>query len=117
MRPPLIAVLSSAVLAGALVAPAVAAPPTAHTAAAGAHVTLKNISFMPSTVTIKRGQTVTWTWKDGTTAHNVTSEGKLRFKSASSRQKGSYTVRFTKPGTYHYVCTIHFGMTGKVVVR
>jgi plastocyanin len=117
MRPPLIAALAGTALAGALVAPAVAATPPTARAAAAASVTLKDISFTPSTVTISTGQSVTWTWKDGTTPHNVTSQGKHRFKSSTSKSKGTYTVRFTKAGTYKYVCTIHFGMNGKVVVR
>jgi plastocyanin len=119
MRQPLIAAVTAAVVGAALVAPAVAAPPppVAHAAASGAAVTLKDISFTPARVTIARGQTVTWTWKDGTTPHNVTSRGARRFKSSTSKQSGTYAVRFTRSGTYRYVCTIHFGMNGTVVVR
>jgi plastocyanin len=118
MRSPLLAALTATAVAGALVAPAVAAPPpTAHPAAAGARVTLKDISFRPARVTIRAGQSVTWTWKDGTTPHNVTSQGKRRFRSSASKSSGTYTVRFARPGTYRYVCTIHFGMNGTVVVR
>jgi plastocyanin len=117
MRPSLTVLATGAALAGALVAPAVAAPPPVAHAAAGGAVTLKDISFKPSTVTIRKGQTVTWTWRDGTTSHNVTSQGKMRFKSSSSRSTGTYRVHFTKGGTYRYACTIHFGMNGKVVVR
>jgi plastocyanin len=51
------------------------------------------------------------------TAHNVTSRGKRRFASSPSMARGTYAVRFTRPGTYRYVCTIHFGMNGTVVVR
>jgi plastocyanin len=117
MRPPLIAALTGVALAGALVAPAVAAPPPRAHAAAGASVTLQDISFKPSTVRIRSGQSVTWTWKDGTTPHNVTSVGLRSFKTSTSESTGTYTVRFAKPGTYRYVCTIHYGMNGKVVVR
>jgi plastocyanin len=29
---------------------------------------------------------------------------------------GTYSHTFTTPGTYHYQCTIHSGMTGVVIV-
>jgi len=105
--------------AAALVAAtAIAAPTTAlggaH-AAAGHSVTLKNIRFNPPALTIKRGDTVTWLWRDGATQHNVTGSG---FKSRTM-SKGSFTVRFSRRGTFNYHCTIHvsLGMRGRIVVR
>jgi len=68
-------------------------------------------------VTVRRGGTVTWTWNDGRVSHNVTSSGTKRFKSSTTKATGTYRVRFTKAGTYRYICTIHPGMLGKVVVR
>jgi plastocyanin len=97
---------------------AIAAPTTAF---GGAHasashvVTLKNIRFNPPALTIRRGDTVTWLWRDGSTQHNVTGSG---FKSRTM-SKGSFTVRFTRKGTFNFRCTIHvsLGMRGKIVVR
>ncbi len=103
-------------LAGIAAATAVAIGGAPATAAAP-QVVLKNISFTPSTLTVPTGTTVTWSWQDGVTSHNVTSQGKLRFKSSPTQQKGTYKVTFTKAGTYKYVCTLHYGMTGKIVVR
>lgn len=83
---------------------------------AGTHtVVLKSMRFHPSTITIKRGESVTWVWRDGSLAHNVTGKG---FHSRT-QSHGSFTERFTKRGTFKYVCTIHvaLGMTGRVVVR
>jgi plastocyanin len=85
--------------------------------AAGPEVVLKNISFTPQRLTVKPGTIVTWSWQDGVTGHNVTSQGKLRFKSSPTQQKGTWKVRFTKPGTYKYLCTLHPGMVGSIVVR
>ena len=84
-----------------------------------ATVRLQNTAVAPSTVTIARGGRVTWRFLDGPNdeAHNVTSEGRLRFASSPDRKTGTYTVRFTRPGTYAYMCTIHFNMRGRVVVR
>jgi len=97
------------------VALALAAVPAG--AAGGAAVSIKNIDFHPATVTIHRGGSVTWTFRDHNVAHNVTSRGRLRFRSSPTKSSGSYTVRFSKPGTYAYVCTIHANMRGRVIVR
>ena len=40
-----------------------------------------------------------------------------RFKSSTTKQKGTYSVRFAQSGTFRYHCTIHPGMNGSVVVR
>jgi len=101
---------------GAAVAVPVATSSAAKPAA-NATVVLKNIAFNPRSVTIKKGGSVTWTWRDGPTPHTVTSTGRTHFKSASARMSGRYTVKFTKAGTYHYVCMIHPGMAGVVIVK
>lgn len=104
----------------ALAASAAVAAPTAALASAGhaasTHtVILKNLRFTPSTVTIKKGESVTWVWRDGAIKHNVTGPG---FHSPT-QSHGTFTVRFTHVGTVNYRCTIHAmeGMVGKVVVR
>lgn len=110
-----------AALAAAFVPLAVAAfvavPVSSDAATGGATVVLKDIEFSKPKVTIRRGQTVTWRWQDGLTPHNVYSKGRPRFKGADTRKTGKHVVRFTKAGTYRYVCTIHPGMKGSVVVR
>jgi plastocyanin len=85
-------------------------------AASTATVTVKNIDFSKRVVRIHRGDTVRWLFRDAPTPHNVTSRGRPRFASSTSRQSGTYSVRFTKAGTYRYVCTIHPNMAGRVVV-
>ncbi|HZL48837.1 MAG TPA: plastocyanin/azurin family copper-binding protein [Solirubrobacteraceae bacterium] len=82
---------------------------------AGSHtVTLKNIAFHPGNLSINRGDSVTWLWRDEE-EHNVTSHG---FHSRTQTH-GSYTVRFTHSGTFAYRCTIHEaeGMRGKIIVH
>jgi plastocyanin len=79
-------------------------------------VVLKSIALHPATVRIGVGGTVRWEFRDKPTPHNVTSTGRHRFASSPTRQAGSYSVRFTKRGTYRYHCTIHPSMQGKVVV-
>jgi len=86
-----------------------------HAKAASTHtVILKNIRFHPATLNIKRGESVKWLWEDET-EHNVTFHG---FHSRT-QERGSYTVRFTRRGTFDYHCTIHFrqGMKGEIIVH
>jgi plastocyanin len=98
----------------AVAIPQVAAQSGAH--ASGGHtVVLKNIRFNPGALSIRRGDTVTWVWRDGSTKHNVTGTS---FKSRTM-SKGSFTVRFAHSGTFNYHCSIHWreGMRGKIVVH
>lgn len=94
--------------------PALAASGGAHTSAVH-DVSLSHIRYHPATLSIKRGDTVTWLWRDKGERHNVTGGG---FKS-KTMGSGSFSVHFTKAGTFNYHCTIHVkeGMVGKVVVH
>jgi plastocyanin len=82
----------------------------------GASVTMKDIKFNPSQVKIKAGQTVTWTNEDSGVGHDVTAAS---FKSgAAGGIEGGQTFQhtFKNAGTFSYVCTVHPGMKGTVVV-
>ncbi len=95
-----------------------AAPFTAGVAAAATKtVTLKDIAFSPKSLTVSKGSTVTFAFRDGDTVHNVTSVGSKRLRTISNRSSGSKSRKFTKAGTYRYACTLHPGMTGRIVVR
>ena len=99
-------------LAAATALPA-AALGGAH-AARGHTVMLQNFGFHPGNLSINRGDSVTWVWRDQT-EHNVT------FHSSHSHTQvhGTYTLRFNRAGTFKYECTIHVseGMRGKIVVH
>jgi plastocyanin len=115
MRPRTLAgALATAALVGGAAIPALASGGGAHSSAVH-DVVLQNIRYHPATLSVKRGDVVTWLWRDGGTRHNVTGSG---FKSRTMGS-GSFSVRFTRKGTYNYHCTIHFreGMVGKVVVH
>lgn len=79
-------------------------------------VKIDNFSFLPSSLIVPVGSTVTWTNQDDV-PHNVrSSEGQtLKSPVLDTDQKFSFT--FTKAGTYQYFCAIHPKMTGKVVVQ
>ena len=111
-------ILRPLLLAGAAIIAAPAGIGSATAASGATHVvTLKNIAFTPATMRIRVGQKVTWKWADGPYVdHNLHSVGKNRFPGATARKTGIHTVRFTRRGTYRYQCTLHPGMTGRVIV-
>jgi plastocyanin len=102
--------------------PSSAAPASTAPAAGGstASVSMKNIAFDPKTLTINKGTTVTWT-NDDSVNHDVTKKGGPGpdFSSGNGNLAGgdTYKQTFNTPGTIDYVCTIHPGMTGKIVVK
>lgn len=85
-------------------------------ASGGRTVTLRNIAFSPKNLSISRGTTVTFDWRDDT-RHNVTSTGSRRFASIPSRVSGKRSRTFGSAGTYTYHCTLHPGMSGRITVH
>jgi plastocyanin len=80
-------------------------------------VVMKNINFNPTRIYAKVGQTVTWTNRDDA-PHNVTYVSGPTFASSTTFANGeSWTLKLTKPGIIRYLCTIHPGMDGSIVVR
>jgi plastocyanin len=78
-------------------------------------VTMKNIAFSPQTLHAKVGQKIAWTNADSV-AHNVTATSGASFRSSDFGQGGTYSYTPTRAGTIAYVCTLHPGMTGTIVV-
>jgi plastocyanin len=77
---------------------------------------MKDIKFNPSTVKIKAGDTVTWT-NDDSVGHDVTDDS-FKSGSAGGVEPGqSFKHKFPKAGTFTYVCTVHPGMKGTIVVK
>lgn len=105
---------ASALSALALIACGTAAPPTP---VAADHVDLpKSYEFRPEVITVPAGASVTWTNHDNFT-HTVRliDLGNQVIGTMSPGQSVSYT--FTKPGTYHYDCSLHpHDMHGIVIV-
>jgi plastocyanin len=102
--------------------PTAAAPASTAPAAGGStvKVSMKNIAFDPKTVTVSKGGTVEWT-NDDSVNHDVTKKGGPGpdFSSGNGNLAGgdTYKQTFNTPGTIQYVCTIHPGMTGTIVVK
>ena len=75
------------------------------------------LAFAPSTITAKVGVLTIELGIVGGTPHNLEFTEGDRAKIplvTGAPQKASYT--FTQAGTYSFVCTIHPGMNGKVVI-
>ena len=102
-RMPIPALFAAAILFSA---PALAADTT---------VEIKNFDFMPMTLNIAVGDSVTWKNADGE-PHTVVSVDGL-FRSAALDQNDSFKFTFTKAGTFKYVCTIHPKMVATVTVK
>ena len=101
---------------GALVVCALTASAATSTAATQpAQVVIKGFMFEPKTLTARIGETITWINQDEE-AHTVRSDAGL-FASAALDTGESFRFRFDKPGTYHFVCSIHPQMTGTIVVQ
>lgn len=66
-------------------------------------VTVADFSFAPGELHVKAGATVTWTNR-GAQIHNVSGRG---FFSRAMDPGTRYAFRFTRPGRYAYLCTLH----------
>jgi len=86
--------------------------PRARTAAS-AGVTIKDFSFVPASVTVNAGDTVTWT-NSGPSDHTATGDG---FDTGLLSQGQSGSATFDSAGTFSYICTPHPFMKGTVVVQ
>ena len=78
-------------------------------------VIIKNFMFQPMTVTVKAGAALTWVNKDQE-PHTVTSDTGL-FRSGALDTDETFAFKFDKPGTYHFLCSIHPQMVGTVIVE
>jgi plastocyanin len=109
--------------------------PATAASEAGTKVSMKDFAFIPTTVTIKAGATVTWTYDESPTdpmgcegaqfqagipnascpGHSTTAvdkgpNGKPLWDSGVHRASGfPFSLSFTTPGTYRYYCTVHGG--------
>lgn len=73
-------------------------------------------TFSPTSVTIARNGTVTWSNGTGT-AHNVTFSGSGAPANIPNHSSGSNSRTFSNAGSFSYQCTNHSGMAGSVTVQ
>ena len=89
----------------------VAAAPRDQAAA----VSISKFAFVPATMTISAGQSITWTNADPV-AHTSTSDDNL-WDSGDLSPNTTFSTTFSQPGTYAYHCTIHPFIRGTVIVN
>jgi plastocyanin len=78
--------------------------------------TLSGDVFSPNKVAVAQGGQVTWTF--GSVEHTVIFSGAGSPAGITSGgSSSSHSRTFTQPGNFLYVCSIHAGMNGQVVVR
>lgn len=117
----IIAVVIIAVIVGVLLNKSYSSPQTNNPSSSNPpsnslNVDISNFQFSPSTITIKTGQTVTWTNKDST-QHTITSDSGSELASAILSPGQTYSHTFDSSGTYSYHCSFHPGMKAKVIVQ
>jgi plastocyanin len=89
--------------------------PTATPATAQAKVDISGFAFVPQTLTVAVGTTVTWTNNDSS-SHTIASNDNL-FQSGTLAKGSTFSHTFGQKGTFNYHCSIHPSMTGKIVVE
>lgn len=102
-------------LAATLSLAAHAAEAAGKPAPATVTVPISHFHFQSMDVTVPVGGSVVWKNLDGE-PHTVVATGGL-FRSAALDQGDTFTFRFTQPGVYSYLCTIHPQMRATVTVR
>jgi plastocyanin len=112
---------------GALVPLAWPSSAVPHAGHPPAVITIADLQYQPSTVTIYTGDTVAWTWAGPDTNHSVTSDDGSAQAFDSDPGKTSdqvnhavgdgFSVIFNKVGTYSFHCKVHSFMTGTITVQ
>ena len=82
---------------------------------------MQNISYVPASIGVSKGTTITWTNKDNVD-HTVTSGvpgyPTGLFDSGNIPPGGTFKYTFDSTGTYQYFCRIHLDkMEGTVTVK
>ena len=105
-RSPRVIAMAAVAIASALLTPAAAQ--RMHT------ITMDGTRFVPKTITVARGDHVVWVNEDPF-PHTATAAGK--FDSKNIAEGGSWAFTAEQAGEFAYVCTLHPGMTGVLVVK
>ena len=97
---------------------------TSGTTPAANAVTVSSNKFTPASISVKIGNTVTWTWAGGNhdvvSGANCTDDKVFTRSTLQSANGATFTHTFDKAGTFEYFCDPHCasaGMKGTVVVQ
>ena len=87
----------------------------AQSGGAGRTVRIEGYSYVPATITVPAGTTVTWQNSPDNRSHTVSSLP--GGESGALAPGASFSMTFDTPGTYPYGCDFHSAMSGTVVVE
>ena len=86
----------------------------------GAHgatsITISNFMFMPMSLSVEPGASITVTNKDSTTHTLTATDGKFDTGDLAPNQTKTIKAPMA-PGSYHYICNIHQYMMGTITVK
>ena len=78
-------------------------------------VAIADFLFGPETITVKAGQTITWTNVDDS-PHQVTVQGATTLRTPVVLKGQSTALQFNDAGSYAYICGLHPSMKGQIEV-
>jgi plastocyanin len=79
-------------------------------------VDIAGFAFGPDSLTVRAGDTITWTNRDRAT-HTVTGVDGDLLESSDLGDGATYEVTFEAPGSFEYICKFHPNMQGTIVVE
>lgn len=80
-------------------------------------VSIIDMAFLPATITVKKGTTVTWTNNDSVDHNVIETDGKPGPSSGTLAKDATYSFKYDTVGTFTYHCSIHPDMVGTVIVE
>ena len=79
---------------------------TAAVVNTGGAVEVFDFEYLPATIVIEAGQSITWT-NTSDNRHTVTSQDDRFVSSSTIQGDQAFVQAFSEPGTYPYFCTFH----------
>lgn len=90
--------------------------PPPQPGSSGNDISIYNMSYSPSSISVAKGSVVKWTNNDRYT-HTVSSDDGITFDSGDLDAGSSFSYTAKTPGTFKYHCKIHgIAMAGTLVV-
>ena len=105
--------------AGGGAPPAAASPaatPEPEASGQSTAVAIEDFTFTPEEITVSSGEEVAWANADAAN-HNVVFDDDAQKGITNLREGQEDSVKFSKTGSFSYVCSYHPGMKGTVVVE
>jgi plastocyanin len=93
-------------------------PPSNQTAPSAGAISITNMMFTPSQISVQKGSTVTWTNDDNVTHTVIDDLSNVGGPASGNIEPGSaYSFTFNKTGSFQYHCKLHPSMRGTIVVQ